>query len=82
MKVKSEFYFKTDLENILASLDKANGSIGDNIANKEVIIFRAGFRAALEALAYAVDVEIPKVSTVTMPIVVEGLSRIGEGEGS
>ena len=54
--VRSQVWLRQDLCSLLNSVDKANSCIGDNVDSREVALFRAGFRAALEAVAVAIDV--------------------------
>ena len=65
-KLRTEVWLREDLKNLLISLDKANASIGDSIPVRDVALFRAGFRAGIEAMAAAIDVPLPDAPRVTV----------------
>jgi len=50
-RIQTEVFPRQNLGNLLRALDRANASIGDNLAIPGVILFRSGFRAAIEAMA-------------------------------
>lgn len=52
-----EFIFRSDLRRILASTWAAHNGLAGAIPVREVQIYQAGFRAALEAVGLAVGVE-------------------------
>lgn len=57
-KLRTEVWLRQDLCSLLNSIDKANSCLGDNLNSREVSLFRAGFRAAIEAMAVAIDVPL------------------------
>ena len=57
--VQTEVWLRHDLMSLLKSIDKANACVGYHKAGPEAAHFRAGFRAAIEAVAVAIDVPLP-----------------------
>lgn len=59
LRISTEVWLREDIRNVLIAIDRANGDVACAVPGKEVLIFRAGFRAAIEAMAAAVAVDIP-----------------------
>ena len=54
--VRTEVWLRQDLLSLLRSVDKASACICDHLDSHDVALFRAGFRAAIEAMAEGLDV--------------------------
>ena len=59
---RSELYLRGDIANILKSIDAANAELSAALPLTEVHAYRAGFIAALRAVAFAFDVDAPSTS--------------------
>ena len=71
--LRTEVWLRQDLLSLLKSLDKANACLADKLPGREVALFRAGFRAALEAVAEAIDMQLPPAAKVTViPSITDG----------
>lgn len=69
-KLITEVWLRQELCNLLNSIDKANSCLGDNLNSREVSLFRAGFRSALEAVAVAIDVPLaPALRVGVVPMI-------------
>ena len=61
--IQSEVFLKQDIAHILHGIDRANADLATNLPVAEVAIYRAGFLAAIEAVAAAFDVALePHIS--------------------
>lgn len=66
-------YFPDEVENILRAVDSANHCFAANVSTHEAELYRAGFRAALQAVATAFDVRLdPMTKDVPLPQLREG----------
>ena len=57
-RITSEVFLRDDVENILKAVDRANASLVNHLPMEEVAIYRAGFVAAMQAMAAAFDVSL------------------------
>lgn len=60
--VRHEVFFREDIKNVLRSIDSANACLADHVPTSQVAIYRAGFTAALQAVALAFDVRLDVAS--------------------
>lgn len=56
--VRSEVFLREDIKNMLRAIDGANQSLAVHLPVHDVTIYRAGFAAALQAVATAFDVRL------------------------
>lgn len=56
--VRHEILFREDIRNLLRSIDAANASLTIHLPTSEIAIYRAGFIAALQAVALAFDIPL------------------------
>jgi hypothetical protein len=56
--VRNEIFFREDIRSLLCSVDRANAALAVHLPTTQVAIYRAGFVAALEAVAAAFDVRL------------------------
>lgn len=64
---RSEIYLRADIANIVRAIDAANAELSAAVPLAEVAAYRAGFLAALRALALAFDLDILPVSSGGTP---------------
>lgn len=57
-RITSEVFLRDDVENIMKAVDRANASLVNHLPMEEVAIYRAGFVAAMQAMAAAFDVSL------------------------
>jgi hypothetical protein len=55
-RIRSEVFSREDIQNVLRAIDSANRSLAAHLPLAEVGIYRAGFAAAIDAVAKAFDV--------------------------
>lgn len=55
-RIRSEVFSREDIQNILRAIDSANRALAVHLPLAEVGIYRAGFTAAMEAVAAAFDI--------------------------
>lgn len=58
MKIQSEVWLREDIRQVLNAIDAANVELAANLPIREVAIYRAGFRSAVQAMATAFDVQV------------------------
>ena len=61
--MRTEFYVRDDIENILRAINRANRDLSSLLGSAEVDLYRAGFVAALQALAEAFNVQFETADT-------------------
>jgi hypothetical protein len=67
-RLRTEVFLREDIQNILRAIDRANGSLASNLPMAEVAIYRAGFAAALGAVAEAFDVQLSSPATAQLDL--------------
>ncbi len=55
---RTHIFWREDIRSVLAALDGANLALTSNLPLREVGIYRAGFAAAIQAMASAFDVQL------------------------
>jgi hypothetical protein len=60
--VRSEVFLREDIKNMLRAIDGANQGLAAHLPVHDVTIYRAGFAAALQAVATAFDVRLDAAS--------------------
>lgn len=63
---RSELYLRADIANVVRAIDAANAELAAAVPLAEVSAYRAGFVAALHAIAMAFDLDIQPVSANTL----------------
>ncbi len=58
LPVRTEVFWREDIQSILRAIDRANASLAAHLPLAEVAIYRAGFAAALQAVATSFDVRL------------------------
>lgn len=56
--IRHEVLFREDIKNLLRAIDSANAALAVHLPTWQVAIYRAGFVAALHAVALALDVRL------------------------
>ncbi len=56
--IRHEVLFREDIKNLLRAIDSANAALAVHLPTSQVAIYRAGFVAALQAVALALDVRL------------------------
>ena len=56
-KLRNEVFLREDINSVLRAVDKASYDLAEHLPVHEVTVYRAGFVAAIEAVALAFDVE-------------------------
>ncbi len=56
--IRHEVFFREDIRNLLRAIDSANAALAVHLPTSQVAIYRAGFVAALQAVALALDVRL------------------------
>lgn len=62
-RVRTEVYLRSDIENALVAIEKANAALAEQVPLAQVAIFRAGFTAALQAVAASFDIRLDAPAT-------------------
>lgn len=55
-RVRTEVFLREDIQNVLRAISSANRALAARLPIAEVTIYRAGFNAAMQAVAEAFDV--------------------------
>lgn len=55
---RSELFWREDIHNALRAIDQANASLAAHLPLEAVAIYRAGFSAALRAVATCFDIHL------------------------
>lgn len=58
LPVRTEVFWREDIQSILRAIDCANASLAAHVPVAEVAIYRAGFAAALQAVATSFGVDL------------------------
>ena len=61
MRPQTETYLRADIENTLRAISQVNSALVNGLPVREVLIYNAGFRAAIAACATAFGVDLPLV---------------------
>lgn len=68
---RSELFLREDVRNILRAIDHA-GAVLEAIPSHDVAVYRAGYRAALAAVAVAFDVRLEAEEVQAWPLSLSG----------
>ena len=63
--VRTEIFLREDIKNVLRAIDGANQALAAHVPMHDVTVYRAGFAAALDAVATAFDVRLDPAGEFT-----------------
>lgn len=58
---RTELYLRSDISGVVRAINQAGAGLPVNYATSEGVYYRAGFNAALRAVALAFDLDIPEI---------------------
>jgi len=78
--IRHEVFFREDIKNLLRAIDSANAALAVHLPTSQVAIYRAGFVAALQAVALALDVRLDVRAPHPTPDIARGAVAPPDGE--
>jgi hypothetical protein len=57
-RVRTQLFWRDDIESVLRAIDRSNEQLTSALPLAEVAIYRAGFQAALQAVATSFDLHL------------------------